>query len=848
MKGLITNSFYTLSPFKVHWMGRWENGEKMHYQFDPPFKPYFYAHDPISNAVKKIEVDIPPDVAKVRENYAITYESDIVYADRVLIDLGIRKVVDIKDRYNERIIGNYRPLEYTDIGLKKIYVDIETDDRGNLNIENPTGEVLSIAIRDAQKNLTTIFTTIPQSQINTNKLYNLLKTENAKIKQYLVSKGFLLMAEIIGGMDMKIISKKNEKTLLETYHTYINSGKGADVQLGYNCNAFDFPYMQNRGKLYGLDMGFHFSSGQYGESWASHKKITNIDIYAAYMRLQENDLHSFSLESVSQYEFGIGKVKHQMGYHEMYKKDPELFLVYNYRDVLLCQLIDSKLGITDFFMMLSDKAGTLDAGKWNATYVVDSLMFRKTHGTEFKMPVANRANKKIEVAGGKVMEAKEGIYHNVIVCDFKHLYPNIIVQFNISPDTLLLGNQICPDDITVGYFEEMGNQETGEENKKMIKVGYTNANKKKGVIPSSIVELVEERYALKNKMKSLDPSLPSYADEYQKLNNEQRSVKELDNSFYGVTGSTGARLFNPYNQGSITYIARENLEYVVEYVEKLIKQKSTKDEFCKMINREMEKDFKILYGDTDSVFIWHPDWEAMDTKHVVAEGKALSELINGTFPEFVRRFNVKTDKIVLEMEFEKVYSVWEQWGKKKQYAGWISWKDGKFLDNPIFNTKGFDSRRSDRSLYGSTYFIPKLLQLVLANTADALVFYEQEVKKWIDHSIDPETIGIFISLQKEDYGNSQHGGSKYMPKRAYDNAIKAGIKLDRMKGKYRMYFLKSPVPNDVIAINYDDRIPKDILKRIDWNHHRERCMDVEVVKKIVNYLRNSENIFEVDDT
>ena len=838
VKAVITNSHYTLNPFKVHWTGRWEDGTKMRYEFDPPFDPYyFYKSSPESPIVKR-EVNLPPQINQERDGkgYYATYEADLNYAERVLFDLGVRKGVEIFDPSSTKIIGNYKPVDYSDIELRKSYIDIETDDTVPLNVEEPTGEVLSIAMRDSFKRLTVILTTIPKEKINTQKLMQLLRSENEKIRYALKERGLERLLKYVGNMDLQVVSVSSEQAMLESYQKYLNSPDSkniADIQSGYNINAFDLPYLQNRAdQQYKIKMGYRFFRGQYGEAWASHRNITNIDLYFAYMRLQENDLESFSLESVSQNEFGIGKVKHSMGYREMYENEPELFLVYNYRDTLLCHLLDLKVGISDFFIGLSNKAGTLDAGKWNATNLVDSLIFRKTHDMEFKVPT-HRLQEKIKVEGGKVMEAKEGIFHNVAVLDFKHLYPNIMVQFNISPDTILLNDEIGPDDIYIGEFPGPYGQ--------MVKVGFRKDII--GIIPDSIVELVRERYAVKNKMKTF----PSDSDEYQILNNEQRSIKEVDNSFYGVNGSPAARLFNPYNQASITYIARENLMFVAEYVKNIITTDVARAIYEAKINRLLKKGFEILYGDTDSVFIWNPEWETMEIVDVVPEAKILNEMINSTFKEFVERFNANTDKIVLEMEFEKVYSVWEQWGGQKQYAGWIAWKDGEFLPKPVFDVKGFDPRRSDRSIYGSDYFMPTFLKLPLEDKEKAVEFYDMEAEKWERHEIDPEKIGIFFSLNKDDYTKSKNGGSTYSPKNAYNNAIASGIKLDRMKGKYRMYFVKKPKPKNVIAINYDDPVPKEILKNLDWEHHRKRCMDVAVVQKIMQNIRPSVEKESVDD-
>ena len=825
MKGIITNSYYSLNPFMVHWLGRWENGERMKYSFYAPFKPYFYYLD--NNTILKKEVDIPSYVRDEREKYEVTYESDILYHERVLIDLNVRKGVEIFDPSSNHIENNFKSVEYRSIQqpLRRLYIDIETDEREAMNLTDPTGEVLSIAMRDSYKNLTTIYTTIPKEKINTLKLMQLLRTENEKIRNSLVSRGLGKLTKYVGNMDLKVVSVKNEREMIERYKDYFHSSEEPDIQAGYNINGFDLQYLEARSeKRYRINLGYRFYRGTYGDWWADHKEVVNIDLYFAYMRLQENDMKSFSLESVSQKELGIGKIQHSMGYYEMYEKDPELFLIYNYRDSLLCQLLDMKIGLIDTFAMLSEKAGTLNMGKWAATYLVDSSVLRRTKDMDFKLPRAE-THEKINVEGGKVMVPSSGVFHNVVVFDFKHLYPNIMVQFNISPDTLLLDDQITENDIYIGVF---GGH----------RVGYR--KDVKGVIPATIVELVEERYRIKSEMKKYSED----TDEYIILNNDQRAVKEVDNSFYGVRGNEHARLFNPYDLASITYVARQNLEMVAGFV-------TTKLIYIlgEQINRKLSGEFKIVYGDTDSVFIWNSEWETMSSEEVIEDAKIVNKIINSQFVEFVKQFNAPTDEIVLEMEFEKIYSAWEQWGAKKQYAGWIVWKDGKMLEQPKWDIKGFDPRRSDRSIYGSEYFMPTFLKLPLKSKIEAINFYDSESEKWDNHTIDPEIIGIYFSLNKDNYREGKNGGSSYMQRRAYDNGIKAGIKLDRMKGKYRMYFLTDPTPNDVIALNYDDPVPKWIVKKLNWKYHKDRCMDVEVVKNIISYLRNQIglNLFEVEE-
>lgn len=816
MRAVITNSYYESYPFLVHWIGRWENGKKMHYVFKPPFRPYFYHRD-ANNQIIKHEVDRPSDVPLERVKYSETWEADIVFPERVLIDMGIRKGVEIINPKNKDTRDNVFPADYNGIPLKKIYIDIETDETQKMDLKSPKGAVLSISMRDSFTNLTTIYTTIPEEKINTKKLMNFLRSSNTEIRDSLMARGLEHLIKYVGNMDIHVVSFKSEKDMLKSYKDYLYSDNYGEINIGYNINGFDIPYLQNRaiepifteysvdkrnGKPISneLDLGYYVHN--YGrESTATHGMVTNFDLYRAYLRLHENDLESSSLESVSQIELGIGKIKHKEGYKEMYDKEPEKFLVYNYRDSLLCQLIDMKLGVFDFFLMLSNKAGTLDIGKWNATYLIDTLLFRVTHNTDFKMPT-HKPMEKVKVPGGKVIPASRGVYDHVVVFDFKHLYPRIIRQFNMSYETILFDDEIGPDDICIG-----------EINGRIV--GFSGT--KKGIMPSTLLELETERYEIKGRMKKFPPD----SDMYMILNNEQRSVKEIDNSFYGMTGSEYARLFDPFIQASITFVGRNAVLFAKGIVEK--------------IAEETNVNYIVRYGDTDSIFIENLDWKNMSTEDIIRDAEELNKRVNASLIEYVRKY-MKTDTCILEMEFEKLYSPWAQFGAQKQYVGYILWKDGQYLPEPKFNVIGFDPRRSDSSIYSKKYLIPTLLKKVLKDREEAVDFIYQEMNKWEKHNINVEDIGIYFSLKKDNYE------SNYQQKRAVDNSIKFGIELDSMKGKYRMYFLKGHT--DVVALNYDDPVPGKIKEIIDWDAHMRRCFTLkveEIGKSIGIEIENKKN-------
>ena len=787
MRAIITNSYYTTNPLTIHWIGRKENGERLFMSFPSPIKPYFFAQT--ENGIQRIEVENPMDVRKERDKYTKTWESDIPFTDRVLADMGFKKAMDI---------DTLKPVDYKGINLRRFSIDIETDDTVPLDINNPQGEILEIGIRDYYKNLTVILTTIQKFDLP--RFLELKFKEDENMREVLRSKGLDYLASNIGNIDVKIVSFSNEEEMLKFYYNFIHSKNYGDVNIGWNIGkkltdheisvnvGFDIPYIQRRSERYGLRIDWD-------------KIIVNFDLMDAYINLEENELESFSLEYISQRELGVGKIKHDMGYREIYMKDPEKFMVYHYRDMLLVQLIDLKRGIFDFYLSESEKVGSLDIGRWNANYLIDTLLLHELNGTEDHLPAATIGTTKAKVQGGKVFIAVIGRFEIVAVFDFTSEYPSIMETFNLSLDTI---TSLEEGDI------------------KIPELGYGYTLKKRGFIPRTISKLKKYRKDIKKEMEKYDVN----TEDYKKLDNEQRVVKKLTNAFYGVLGNASdmgngkyrySRLYDPRVQETITYLPRKHIQFVVDKL------------------KSMNVGVEVKYGDTDSVMIHKKTWRSMKIEDVIEEIDSILKEINTSFSDFVKSFGGDPSTSTLEMKFEKIYSSWIQTGAKKNYSGRVIYKDGSFV-KPYTEYRGMAPRRSDKSNY-TKKFITNLVELSHENVTKAWSYYISEEERWNkkDKSLI-SSMGIYISLNQKSYDNS------YQPQKAVDRGTREGINLDRTKGKFKMYFLI----DGPIAVNFDDKLPDKYYKKIDWDYHKRRCF-ILPAKGIVSIIqpRDMED-FETD--
>lgn len=233
----------------------------------------------------------------------------------------------------------------------------------------------------------------------------------------------------------------------------------------------------------------------------------------------------------------------------------------------------------------------------------------------------------------------------------------------------------------------------------------------------------------------------------------------------------------------------------------------------------LESQYRILYGDTDSVMYTNDNYPQMSMEEVLKDSKTMGDYVDSTFPEFLQRFNATGG--ILHMKLEKIYDKWLQTGAKKRYGAHIVWKD-KWLteEDESIEIKGFEIRRSDSTLY-THRVMEKMFRLIFQNIDEARLFYATETENWMHQRIDIREIGKFISLQRDlsTYAN-------YQPARAIRNAEKAGIELDESQGKYRMYYLHGKKgADDVICVNFDQELPTKYKNKLDWTYHKQICFD-----------------------
>lgn len=417
----------------------------------------------------------------------------------------------------------------------------------------------------------------------------------------------------------------DEKTLLQMFNKFV-SLEQVDMFVGWNSKDFDMPYLYKR-------MEKHKLNSTYMRN-VLHEDMMKRVMYF-YMKDPEarQNITSYSLNSIANYFLGEGKIERDGKIIDLIKDDFEKFKAYNIKDAQLLRQLEDKLGLINLTYQMFQMCGCT-AQNWSMVKAIDNFLLIEGQKSSVHYPTNLNFFNEVEESdeeylGAYVLDPVPGYYENVYDLDFKSLYPNIIRTFNISPETL------CPRIGGMDLIETPGVEIEGKVR------GKSYYEKKEGIVPRKIKLLLDEREKIRVEQRKLSKDSVEYRD----LNVKQLVVKELANSIYGVIGNRYFRCFDLDVAESITATG----QYLIKYLKRTFEEKGR----------------KVIYGDTDSVFV------------ILAEGEQIETVLTETNLELrrhlVSNFGVMGESVSIELALDKQFDKYLIEGKKK-YVGRIGSK------------------------------------------------------------------------------------------------------------------------------------------------------------------------------
>jgi len=411
-----------------------------------------------------------------------------------------------------------------------------------------------------------------------------------------------------------------------------------DVIVGYNSNRFDWPYLVERSKVKGvkLDVGRKVGS-EPTPSVHGHVSIAgrlNVDLYDFAEEIPEVKMKT--LDEVCEH---LGVMKRSERELVEWYEIPELWsspekrkrlLKYNMDDVVSTLLLSEKF--LPFGVQLSSLTGVpLDqVMAASVGFRLEFYLMRRAYKHGELVP--NRVERRAETyKGAVVLKPKPGTHENIVVLDFTSMYPNIMIKYNVGPDTLVR-NGAGSEDAYVAPD-----------------VGHKFRKEPPGFFKSVLQALLEARKKIREELKKL----PKGSPEYQVLDERQKAIKVLANAAYGYMGWQAARWYCKECAEAVTAWGRYNI--------------------LTAIRKAKELGLEVIYGDTDSLFVRNdPDklrafieWVESELGFEIKVDKVYKRVF---FTEAKKRYvGLTEDGTTDVVGFEAVRGDWAEVAKETQF-------------------------------------------------------------------------------------------------------------------------------------------------------------------------------------
>ncbi|MEE8358386.1 MAG: DNA-directed DNA polymerase [Candidatus Hydrothermarchaeales archaeon] len=378
----------------------------------------------------------------------------------------------------------------------------------------------------------------------------------------------------------------NDETEILTKFMEIVKKGDIDVLMGYNTDQFDFPYIEKRCKKLGIKLILGRDESEVklqtsrGMTKAVVKGRPHVDLYPIIRRSIR--LSSYVLENVV-LEI-LGKDKEKIPGDVMHKywdgggADLRKFFEYSMEDALVVLELGEKF--LPLYIELSRivKMPLFDVSRMTTGQLVEWLLIREAHNRGELVPNGPRGSEYTKRAvdtyvGGYVLEPKKGLVEDIVVFDFRSLYPSVIVTHNIDPTTISMGKcENSPPDFDYCFSQD-----------------------EEGFLPAILGSIITRRMEIKDEMGKTSDQV-----KLKMLDVQQQALKLLANSFYGYMGYPRARWYKKECAESVTSFARMYIKSVMKKAEE-------------------EYGFEVVYGDTDSLFIVAPEEKKNETLRFMSQ-------------------------------------------------------------------------------------------------------------------------------------------------------------------------------------------------------------------------------------
>lgn len=657
----------------------------------------------------------------------------------------------------------------------------------------------------------------------------------------------------------------DEHALLEVFLNYWKS-LNPDVVTGWNIEFFDVPYIVNR-----IRYVLGEKEAQRLSPWAilEEKEIETmgrknqvfmpvgvavLDYMRLYKKFTFQNQESYRLDFIAEKDLGSNKLDYSEydSLDDLYQKNHQKFIEYNVHDVDLVVMLDEKHKFIELVYAIAYDAKV----NYNDTFTTvrpwDTIIHNYLLEQNIVVPHFEASTQNFDLVGGYVKDPIIGMHEWVVSFDLTSLYPHLIMQYNISPETYMgkAPLSMSVDEIVRGGYSDDVRKFLVDNNVTICPNSCVYSREKQGFLPALMEKMFRDRDAYKKLMleakknyeETKDPAWDRKATAYK---NMQLAKKIQLNSAYGALGNKYFRWFSFENAEAITTSGQLSIKWIEyhmnQYLNKLLKT---------------ENDYVIAI-DTDSMYVNLSklvDLMLAERHNLYDKRKIVSILdkackekiepyISGCYEQLGTYVNAYQQKMHMKRENIGDKAVWTG---KKHYVMNVWDEEGVRYEKPKMKMVGIEAVRSSTPKVCRDS-IKKALTVLMDSGKDDLIKYIDDFREKFN-KMDFESVAFPRGLSgMRDYRDPNQIYRKGTPIQVrgallYNNLLKT----KDLEGKYpalndgdkiKFCYLKKPNPIFENVIATPTELPKEfgLDKYIDYDMQFDKAF-LDPIKSITDVL------------
>ena len=578
-----------------------------------------------------------------------------------------------------------------------------------------------------------------------------------------------------------------------------------------------------------------------------------LDLYRKHTFVRRE---SYRLDYIGEVE--LGESKHENPYDtfkEFYTKDYQQFIEYNIQDVELVDKLEDKMKLIELHLTMAYEAKVNYQDVFGQVRMWDTIIFNHLKSKNIVAPTVGESKKSSSYEGAYVKDPVVGFHDWIVSFDLNSLYPHLIMQYNISPETMV-GYE--PNRVNVENMLNQKSDLSDLDTRTITPNGALFRTDKQGFLPELMDKLYKERVIYKDKMAKAKALYQETGDE--RLKNEissnyniQLSRKIALNSAYGAIGNQYFRYFDVRHAEGITMAGQLTIRWIERdvnnYLNSLLKTKNVT---------------YVVASDTDSIYIKLGEMvnkifkDKSDNKKIVkvldrfCEEK-LQPYIDSSFAKLAKYVSAFDQKMFMKREVIANKGIWTA---KKRYILNVFNEEGLDLKEPKLKIMGIEAVKSSTPA-PCRVKIREALKVIMTKDQSALIDFIENFRVHFK-KLPPEDIAYPRSCNNlKKYSSTKDIYQKSTPIHVkgallYNHLLIKNklVKYEEIQegDKIKFIVLKEPNPlrEKVISfpstlpkefnlhkfVNYDEQFDKSFLEplrfivnAINWNFEKQATLD-----------------------